>query len=264
MGAQDNIPVEAPAKSFLSLPPEIRNLLYRRLLVQKETLKNHRAKLNPQVLATCRQIFREARGILYGENTWELKVSNVQDPASGTTCSYPPPLHPPPSWHLGSPGYRRQPSRSRAKLMRRFCLTVDHDDNADAGSCRLTQERLERVCDALERVRRIEYLRLDVKCSGVHIDKCTWEKEESDYQNVPFTERQRRGFGGRQEMVAILQTWLGGCFRKIKTVEIVGLSEQCVSTLKGSLMGKDPLDLEIPNMCDIMRDGIQEVRALCT
>jgi len=179
-------------------------------------------------------------------------VSNVQDPASGTTCSYPPPLHPPPSWHLGSPGYRRQPSRSRAKLMRRFCLTVDHDDNADAGSCRLTQERLERVCDALERVRRIEYLRLDVKCSGVHIDKCTWEKKESDYQNVPFTERQRRGFGGRQEMVAILQTWLGGCFRKIKTVEIVGLSEQCASTLKGSLMGKDPLDLEIPNMCDIM------------
>ncbi|KAI9785528.1 MAG: hypothetical protein M1839_009269 [Geoglossum umbratile] len=69
---------------FLSLPPEIRNKIYRHLLTSPQTLtspqrpsahfiQNH---LQPGILATSRQVHNEALRILYEENRVEVYVSD--------------------------------------------------------------------------------------------------------------------------------------------------------------------------------------------
>ena len=64
--------------SFLDLPPELRNNVYRYCLVSPRRLQvykrlgpacSNRTTLTPQLLVCCRQIRDEATAILYGENT---------------------------------------------------------------------------------------------------------------------------------------------------------------------------------------------------
>jgi len=54
---------------FLDLPPEMRNMIYRELLVFKESWYCH-----PQILATCRQVNEEATSILYADNLIKIKI----------------------------------------------------------------------------------------------------------------------------------------------------------------------------------------------
>lgn len=70
----------AAGQSFLGLPPEVRNMIYRILLVNDKTLGSHspamsRAEwtsefgLHPAILRVCSQLHREASSILNSENT---------------------------------------------------------------------------------------------------------------------------------------------------------------------------------------------------
>ena len=64
---------------FLDLPPEIRNDIYRLVLVQEEFVDfplggpTDRPNLSAALLATCRQISEEAAQILYGDNKFVLR-----------------------------------------------------------------------------------------------------------------------------------------------------------------------------------------------
>ena len=62
--------------SFLHLPGEIRNEIYRYLLVHEGTIKpwdgDH--ELSPNILATNKTILHEARSILYGNNCFDLSL----------------------------------------------------------------------------------------------------------------------------------------------------------------------------------------------
>lgn len=64
---------QSSALSFLSLPGEIRNLIYYQLLLIP-ALSRHRllnnSRVYPQILSACHQIHSEAVQILYGENTF--------------------------------------------------------------------------------------------------------------------------------------------------------------------------------------------------
>ncbi|KAA6410578.1 MAG: hypothetical protein FRX48_06000 [Lasallia pustulata] len=68
---------------FLSLPAELPNLVYRHLLLGDEDFKVSRYA---QILRTCKQINREATGILYTENVVRIFVSSVD------ICAYKLPL----------------------------------------------------------------------------------------------------------------------------------------------------------------------------
>ncbi|SMR54403.1 unnamed protein product [Zymoseptoria tritici ST99CH_3D1] len=48
---------------FLDLPPEMKNLIYKELLVLQDSYTCF-----PEILGTCRQIFKEGSNILYGDN----------------------------------------------------------------------------------------------------------------------------------------------------------------------------------------------------
>jgi len=70
---------------FLSLPPEIRNKIYRYLLTRAGPIRSpHRPRqyarpsnVQPCILATSRQIHNEAVRILYQENSLEIYVSDA-------------------------------------------------------------------------------------------------------------------------------------------------------------------------------------------
>ena len=65
-----------PAIGFLDLAGEIRNQIYKYILVDKErrgSRKSHK-KLQAQILRTNRQVYGEASSILYGDNTYHIDV----------------------------------------------------------------------------------------------------------------------------------------------------------------------------------------------
>lgn len=74
---------------FLDLPPEMRNLVYKELVVLQDSWYCH-----PQILATCTQVHKEASSVLYGDNLIEVKIYEDGVVAHGKRCGpyYPPGL----------------------------------------------------------------------------------------------------------------------------------------------------------------------------
>jgi hypothetical protein len=65
-----------PRCYFLEAPGEVRNIIYRKLLVAGVVLDLSNPRnftLSGQLLRTCRQIHEDARSILYGENKFQLE-----------------------------------------------------------------------------------------------------------------------------------------------------------------------------------------------
>ncbi|KAK6396927.1 hypothetical protein LTR65_007425 [Meristemomyces frigidus] len=66
---------------FLDLPPEMRNMVYKELVVLQDSWYCH-----PQILATCQQVHDEATSILYGDNLIEVKIYKDGVIAHGKRC----------------------------------------------------------------------------------------------------------------------------------------------------------------------------------
>ncbi|KAM7214647.1 hypothetical protein V8F06_009968 [Rhypophila decipiens] len=81
-------------EGFLSLPGEVRNKIYRLLLCHAEVIPHDcdnydRLRLGSQFLRTCRQVNIEGRSILYGENTFEIELSNIHGPGwNAINCAW--------------------------------------------------------------------------------------------------------------------------------------------------------------------------------
>lgn len=61
-----------PPFRFLDLYPELRNRIYTEVLVKQGSSSS----LHPQILATCKQIHREANDLLYDGNKFEISMEN--------------------------------------------------------------------------------------------------------------------------------------------------------------------------------------------
>ncbi|RMY25638.1 hypothetical protein D0867_00603 [Hortaea werneckii] len=83
-----NIPNEDQVFRFLDLPAEMRNLVYRELLVWPS---NRPEKCWPQILSTCWQVNDEAKDIIYKENAGKVKVviedAGLKDPDCILWCA---------------------------------------------------------------------------------------------------------------------------------------------------------------------------------
>jgi hypothetical protein len=116
-----------PRPSFLDLPAELRNMIYRLLLRSEDTLKKHtimrtaiyQSKWKSHHCSavnssrSCRQIYHEALLILYGENTWQLVISNIP--------GYLPVFYPLLDWQ---PLHKRPSNGHTLQLLRRFDITI--------------------------------------------------------------------------------------------------------------------------------------------
>jgi len=77
---------DATSLGFLSLPAEVRNMIYRLVLCYPSPAgRQYEGRLDwgAQLLRTCRQIHAEALPILYGENIFEIEIYNTWGPNFG-------------------------------------------------------------------------------------------------------------------------------------------------------------------------------------
>ena len=63
--------------SLLDLPHDIRQLIYKDLLVQKAPLDVPKPKFHPAILRTNKKIYKEAHEVLYEQNTFTISLSVV-------------------------------------------------------------------------------------------------------------------------------------------------------------------------------------------
>jgi hypothetical protein len=92
---------------FLGLPPELRNRIYRELLVLRDSFT-----CQPQIVRVCKQINGEASSILYGDNLIEVKVFNDGVFAHGKKCG---------NYDTDySPGYQTQRNKGRNIIWPQF------------------------------------------------------------------------------------------------------------------------------------------------
>lgn len=87
----------AAGPTFLGLPAEVRNMIYRLLLVADRPLGSENGNefddcpelewaeygeyhLQPAILCTCRQVYQEAKPILFGENTIGIQIYGSEAP----------------------------------------------------------------------------------------------------------------------------------------------------------------------------------------
>lgn len=77
---------------FLNLSPELRNTIYEELLILQNSFS-----CTPQILATCKQINKEATSVLYGDNLIEAKIYPDGIIAHGRRCG----TYVPASFHPG-------------------------------------------------------------------------------------------------------------------------------------------------------------------
>lgn len=70
-------PADAPKQTLLSLPPEMRNRIYRYVLLETEPIRTTPSRTpppQPGLLSTCRQIRKESLDIYYQENKFKIHV----------------------------------------------------------------------------------------------------------------------------------------------------------------------------------------------
>ncbi|KAK0719325.1 hypothetical protein B0H67DRAFT_551711 [Lasiosphaeris hirsuta] len=158
----DSAPVSmssmAVPPSFLRFPPEIRNRIYRLLLVRNGVIRARAigAALSSQLLYTCRQVLSEAHPILYGENTWELVITSAhhpnRSPLYGLICLKRNSQEIPPG-ELGL-------LDSQFRLLRRFNILVQHWTMQDVD---LIRHGARLALDILAKAPQVDYLCL--RCS---------------------------------------------------------------------------------------------------
>lgn len=108
--------------SFTNLPGEIRNEIYIQLLVipRYYNVRSPNDQLHPNILATCRQVYEEARQIFYGSNTFLAHHSRL---AGLPTLR--------PTGHLKLRTYEFVSSPILISLIRRYHVEVRLDRDAN-------------------------------------------------------------------------------------------------------------------------------------
>lgn len=74
--------LQEPQKQFFDLPPELRAIVYKELL----DFKDGRKTCHPQILATCKDINREASTLLYGKDVFQVTIKNQTITVHGRFC----------------------------------------------------------------------------------------------------------------------------------------------------------------------------------
>lgn len=72
--------------SFMTLPGELRNMIYREMLIFKDQNSRFRPSCSPQILRCNRQIKDEATDILYKENDFVIELDTLSLRAHGHRC----------------------------------------------------------------------------------------------------------------------------------------------------------------------------------
>ncbi|KAK3384707.1 hypothetical protein B0T24DRAFT_674445 [Lasiosphaeria ovina] len=226
---------------FLVLPPEIRNKIYRLLLCHPTTLGNQWSvspvPLSAQLLRTCRQVRAEGLSILYGENTFNIMISNTYGPHY-SYINYSRGLEG--VFGKVSFGGRRPHRAELLPCLRRFEIEVRYTEDHKLSFLR---DSARKVVAELQKVSRIEYLKLDCKLD------C-----ENEYGEINWYDRCWDNYvaeGIEPECSRMLRTWLGR-LRNVKEVVIKGMPKEDSVILKERWQSDEPLE-KTPPLIDVYK-----------
>jgi hypothetical protein len=204
---------------FLSLSPEIRNMIYRLVFCALNPIcTDEREPLNAQFLRTCKLVQAEGAPILYAENIFTIRLTNTAGPYYMSDYY---------SRALGRLfGQSNKPcSPAARKHLRRFIMQIRYTDEH---KLELIREKVRLFAACLRDLPGpIEYLRLECKldCGDTsdanRRDPC-WGQYEVD--------------GDEEECVGVLRTWLG----RLHVIhgEIEGMPEGDAETLRARWRGE--------------------------
>ncbi|KAK0716632.1 hypothetical protein B0T21DRAFT_375235 [Apiosordaria backusii] len=215
---ETDTPTDPATPRFLSLPAEIRNMIYSLLFRADSTIKsNWRPHLSAQFLRTCRQVRDEGLPILYGENTFRFEICNTYGPFYN---SYSAPI---------------SLRRSTQTRLSRFHIVVTYTDAHKVEPIRKTVRWF--VNRILARTTRIDFLRLECNLDS---------KDDGDFdRRHPSADNYSVDDGGRAEAVGALRTWFGQ-LRNVTKVEIEGLEEGDAAILRKRLQSSEALGKTLP------------------
>ncbi|KAK0645394.1 hypothetical protein B0T16DRAFT_457432 [Cercophora newfieldiana] len=217
-----------PPLRFLSFPLEIRIMIYRFALRAPAPLTpDSQCGLSPKLLQTCKQIHAEAVPILYGDNVFEIELTNTDG------CD---PSHPNyhPAWSLTRRGYGTVNignARELARHMRRLNIKVRHTNAHSLEPLRAAVRSLVEELGDLE-MPPIRFLRLEC-----HFD-C--DKEGASQSLVSPL-----GDTDRQECVRMLRMWLGSV-RNVREVVLEGMPQEDADILREKLHAPADADEDWP------------------
>lgn len=201
---------ESPSKfTFLGLPGEIRNRIYRLLLRQSAHIKCSRQALSSQILRTCRLVHAEAISILYGENTFQFEISNTAGPFYGNI------LRP---WCFSRLD-KASAKTNGLQYIRRFCIVIQYTECHKVAPIR---KAVRDVVGLLQKVPAIDYLELDCRLHCEDISGANYRQECWDHYRVDDDRE--------DEVIRMVRTWLG-LVRNVKAARIQGLPREDGSVL---------------------------------
>lgn len=230
---------------FLSLPPETRNKIYRLVLCHPRAIgtwakerrdwPNYPLILSAQLLRTCKQIHAEGVSILYGENTFEMSITNTAGPyyrsfyhPQALSCIY---------------SARR---RAVVQHLRRLSIEIRYTEEHKLELVRYTVRGLVENLRKSQNL-RIEYLRLDCRLDLSGDDDINWRDPCWDRYDPE---------GNQEECVGVLRTWLGR-LRDVKEVVIEGMPDEDAAILRERCQTRseeEEAGLQTPPLTDLYED----------
>jgi len=207
---------------FLSLPPEIRKMIYRLAFFCKSSSDPTSClPESGQVIRTCKHIYSEALPILYGEYTSEIDISNTWGPRY-TKCYYSDSL----DAMFDGPHYKpfRQRYREAVLLhLRSFRVEIKY---TEMHSLQLIRNEVRDIIDRLLKMSTVRFLELvcELDCDNENFminwrDAC-WDNYDRD--------------GSKRECIGMIRTWFGR-LRGVQKVVIKGLPDKDAETLRARL-----------------------------
>lgn len=230
--------VASSAPQLLTLPAEVRNMIYNLLFIHDGIFDtqhhNERPKLSAQFLRTCRQIYDEGFPILYGANTWVFEFENTAGP------------------HHDVDGWPIPLEKTVEKILphlRRIMIRVRFTDDHKVAPMR---DAVRHLAEALTRAPKLEYVELgcDLHCDA--------EKQFFDFGEA-YADSYVVRDGGEKEMFRALRTWLGQ-LHDIKQVVVHGLKDDEAEEIKTRLQGlEDPERKSLTDMYTALEERAERV-----
>ncbi|KAM7197130.1 hypothetical protein V8F33_005789 [Rhypophila sp. PSN 637] len=203
-------------KGFLSLPGEVRNKIHRLLLCHDEVIDGHCGyDLAGQLLSTCRQVNLEGRSILYGENTFEIKLSNTKGPG----------------WDADSHG--RLSWEEPLSLVRRMSFHIRYTYCHEIADLRDTLRMMtESLGREVQRGKYLDFLQLDchLDCDNEN-DYINWRDPCWDHYDPSGTE---------YECATLIRgRFAAALCGAVKEVEVTGMSKEDEDFIKETLQWRE-------------------------
>lgn len=209
--------LENPCLFLDKLPPELRIIIYRLVLVTDEPISDSPSvrrkepmcrRHHPNLLRTCRLIYSEAQPVLYSENTFQLRINEAL---------------PGDVKFIGRLDFVKHAKRYRRGFhcLRRFKITVRVFNLKERTEFRDTKSTVRSAATALAEIPYLDYLHITLDKSRT--------LESIDYRIFEdFT-----------------------MLRKVRTVEFEGVSPVYASYLQTKMTGRTPVD-HLPKMYDAL------------